>query len=882
MRPLVDLDLISDALEKGQWIVTPNNRLANQIANAWAALQDQSGRSSWLAPKVAAQSQWLDQLWLEYCHRTGCAEAVIPPRVASQLWKQVIEQLSDLPYPNRYRSQAESAWQTLQLWQQDPAQLPHWHGACQQLRQWGDAFETRVTELGMITDAERCRRLISGFEQGELPCQPVIYLFAFQSLPPLYQAVWQTAAESVESPLPGSTSTKATHLPLPSASAELVTATRWLARQWQQQPDGRYGLIMPDLNQRLPEVLRVLQEELPEGLEFNLSAAIALADTPQVTTALTLLRSWLEPLAQEQWLRLLWSPFWIVDQLSIAERNAIELALRAKKLHQLSWRQVVRVVLEQVDDPDRPAIKTLSHWLGSPPLPRNKQSISEWQSAFCALLKGAGWPGNRVANSLEYQQMQQWQTALENLLQYQMLGGEYSGLEALSLLQELCRQSPFHPETTDSPLQVLGLLEGAGLRFDAVWIAGMDTTTLPAPVSPNPMLPIALQRTTAMPRSSPQQESALAAALFNVYQSNSRQLVASYPQFKGAAELKPSVLIASLPTASIAISESFHPVQHHRRTASVPLSVIADGNGPAFDPEKERYRGGSAMFAAQSHNPFAAFAHYRLDAEPLDQPETGITGLERGQLVHQALHQLWQQWPDQHALVVACDDGSAERQCRSVAERCVKQLAAISEHLYSPRLQQIEIERLYRLLIEAVKIDRQRATSFAIVALEQRAELDFDAFTVGLRFDRIDRTAQGDIVLDYKTGKVDANDWYGERPANPQLPLYALAHRAVGDHSLAGLGFFILRSEGGKFSGVTQQSDTLPGVKAADDWPQQLQQWEQALHQLAQEFANGVAYVAKHHRESFGQTDPLLPLTRWPERERVLNQLSATVGSSTP
>ena len=43
-----------------------------------------------------------------------------------------------------------------------------------------------------------------------------------------------------------------------------------------------------------------------------------------------------------------------------------------------------------------------------------------------------------------------------------------------------------------------------------------------------------------------------------------------------------------------------------------------------------------------------------------------------------------------------------------------------------------------------------------------------------MRIDRIDRLADGArVLIDYKSGLADA-DWRGERPDNPQLPLYAL------------------------------------------------------------------------------------------------------------
>ena len=53
----------------------------------------------------------------------------------------------------------------------------------------------------------------------------------------------------------------------------------------------------------------------------------------------------------------------------------------------------------------------------------------------------------------------------------------------------------------------------------------------------------------------------------------------------------------------------------------------------------------------------------------------------------------------------------------------------------------------------------------------RHADLEF-----AVSIDRVDRLADGArVLIDYKTGNAAA-DWRGERPDNPQLPIYALLH----------------------------------------------------------------------------------------------------------
>ena len=65
-----------------------------------------------------------------------------------------------------------------------------------------------------------------------------------------------------------------------------------------------------------------------------------------------------------------------------------------------------------------------------------------------------------------------------------------------------------------------------------------------------------------------------------------------------------------------------------------------------------------------------------------------------------------------------------------------------------------------------------RRAPFTVEATEEMAELSLGGGRVRLRLDRIDRIAQGRVVLDYKSGRPSNPDWYGERPTHPQLLAY--------------------------------------------------------------------------------------------------------------
>ena len=112
------------------------------------------------------------------------------------------------------------------------------------------------------------------------------------------------------------------------------------------------------------------------------------------------------------------------------------------------------------------------------------------------------------------------------------------------------------------------------------------------------------------------------------------------------------------------------------------------------------------------------------------------------------------------------------------------------------------------------------------------------------RLDRVDRLGDGRlVVIDYKSGAAHKFDAYAERPAQPQLPAYALA---AGDQVAAVMAVYLGR-DSVKLRGLADRPgrvhgrgiDALPGGEIA--WSGLLRQWRERLERLMREFLDGCA-----------------------------------------
>jgi exodeoxyribonuclease-5 len=114
---------------------------------------------------------------------------------------------------------------------------------------------------------------------------------------------------------------------------------------------------------------------------------------------------------------------------------------------------------------------------------------------FRNCLKAVGWPGDRPLSSHEFQARRAFGEVLDGLGRLDGLLGPLGFAEAVRRLSQLCRQRLFQPETRGKPaIQVLGVLESAGLSFDALWVMGMNDDLWPPPPRPNPLLPAEVLR----------------------------------------------------------------------------------------------------------------------------------------------------------------------------------------------------------------------------------------------------------------------------------------------------------------------------------------------------------------------------------------------------
>jgi ATP-dependent helicase/nuclease subunit B len=305
-----------------------------------------------------------------------------------------------------------------------------------------------------------------------------------------------------------------------------------------------------------------------------------------------------------------------------------------------------------------------------------------------------------------------------------------------------------------------------------------------------------------------------------------------------ASPLLSACAAESAPSDSPAEPQPHWFAQWNRRPA---LERLIDERAPVFGAgEKTK---GVSTIKAQSLCPFRGFAETRLDARALERPLPGFNERERGELLHDALQRIWSELRDSARLAsLASRPAEFAQLLTESARRAISTLCERRDP--GARWRERELARLETLLRKWLDLELSRP-AFEIDRLEAGAEIARHAgLDFSVRVDRVDRLPDGArVLIDYKTGYAGP-DWRGDRPDNPQLPLYALLHRpalvaaAYGRVNAAECSFVVESERTGIFP--RKRASELEGMAS---FAALLELWSRRIDKLAREFADGEAAV---------------------------------------
>ncbi len=844
-------------LKNDDLILTPNKRLIGFLHKSYASYQQALKKNVWSTLNILQLKTWITRQWEQQLIQK---KTTLPYRLLSKnqervLWQSLIKKsATDFLMSEQMAKTAQQAWQLQHLWQLDNTSSSF--SQTHELRSWKSWVENFISfsHNHACIDFSRATTLVSElFRKKHLKPARRIFLVGFDEINPQVKTLFQSLEQSgtqismftASDPQPC-----ARRLTFDNTETELQSMARWAYQSWQA---GKKNIVcaVPSLMEIREHVVTDFMETFTDlhprkldPLPFNIAAGKKLSEFSIIQSALSLLQ--LKPMNPFSKISLLIrSPYLAYAQQEQSQRAQLDIYCRRHCENTLSLEQLIARSREQYCPHLSHLIQRLIPLIHQ----TSPQYPSQWVSNFAQKLHVCAWPGQRPLSSEEFQLIERWSELLNEFSGLDFILGKISDEEALQHLEQLATESLFQAKTLhDPPIHVLGLLDTAGLCVDNLWVMGLDDKSWPAAAHPNPFIPYALQRRYALPHSSNERESYFSSLITQRLLKSARTIVLSHAAQTHEQTLRPSTLIAALPAIEIkdlALPESTSMIKLIWTTRWWEYYI--DDTAPILQTHEEATKT-SQLFKAQAACPFQAFAQFRLQAQFDPLPQAGLNPRDRGTLLHQVIETLWSNLGDQATLLKQSPQTLQTLIQQAIATN-MKKFSQQRPITFQSQFITIESERLQQLLNQLIEFDKKRPP-FHQVIHEQQQNFSVAKLAFNLRIDRIDTLADGStLLIDYKTGKPTKNsaklNWFDERLAEPQLPLYCLSHP-----NAKGFAIIYIRSNTLEAQGFSETENGLVQVfsgKKDKNLPQTLKElrtfWQQELEKLAYQFQQGVAKV---------------------------------------
>lgn len=852
------------AANEGHLILTVNDRLSRYLSQQYDRNQQQQDLRAWLRPEILSLSAWLSRCqW-----QLPGMPLFLNKSQLQHVWALIVE--SDSKQSGNHLLQipqtARRALQAHQLlirysaeFRLDEAAEDH-----QAFLRWRKAWQVQAAQNSWHDPVETPWLLAEAITADHMSLPEKIILAGFDEITPdllhLCNAMTLRGTTIEHWQPEPCQNVRRLRIAADDPADEVSRCARWIRHLLSENPAASIGVVAPQLEAYRALVEQIFTAELdPDALlaggetqqVFNLSLGRGLEREGVIHAALRLLRLGMQVDHDEiSWL--LRTPYIGKSVQEGTRRAQIDRELRRSRRFDWPLSRLNKTLekLSKERSLPVPDFINIVELITADLRKAGKHLPGFWAEHFATFLHKLGWPGERGLSSREYQAVQHFRSSLGELASLDGVSTPIDRSDAAKILMRMISTLEFQPEGVDAPVQVLGELESSGLNFDHLWILGLHDAAMPSPASPNPFIPLPVQRRHGMKRSDAEREYRFAEQIAARLFSAAPDIVFSWPvQDKGARQ-SPSSFIMDIADGLPALAESCAPskVFWQERPG---LEELTDDQGPPISSRKP-FTGGTGIIKDQALCPFRAFAHHRLRAERLDVPDIGIDNMSRGTLAHTVLELFWDKVGDQDTLLLL-DASALNEHLYEAADRALDRLERERRYNLPAHQRQIERQRLISLLRQWLELERRRG-SFCVVALEKSYKLKIGNLMIRTRIDRIDELDDGTCaIIDYKTGRPDPLQWLDDRVTEPQLPVYCLG---LPQEKVGAVMFAAVRSKEKEcgFKGLARKIESWPGAKSRGlearldekgwtDFEEVLAHWKKTLPCLGDAFARGDAAV---------------------------------------
>ena len=454
-------------------MLTVNTRSARSI-HAAAERRMRVNHAAWLTPDVLPYGAFVERLYSDAVIAGVVTVQPLQREQELQLWRQIIEHSPsgrEMLLPESAAALACESFRTaIEYDIALDSPLMNASADTRAFSGWAAEFRRRIAAHRWTCPALFTGELRSCLAALRLPEQ--VFTFLAEPTPAQSRFLDALAEAGVRVAAAPEQDEEAAIHPLryefDGVADELRTAAQWARQQVEAAPEARIGVILFDLERKLPQVESAFRSVLhPEHLlgretpsAFEIASPLALAEYPVVRCALELLSMFAAPIEFHSFYSMLSSTYLAAEPDAVASFLA---GIRKHARRQVSIADLAKWLEESHELPGLYAALEA--------LPKHSAFSSEqappyWADISRQILEAFGWPGRVSLNSEEFQCTQSWRELLVSASSLELLDWRTDFPGFVARLHRAAATQNFKPETLNSPVQIMNVAESEGSIFD--------------------------------------------------------------------------------------------------------------------------------------------------------------------------------------------------------------------------------------------------------------------------------------------------------------------------------------------------------------------------------------------------------------------------------
>ena len=871
-------------------------------------------------PDILTLEQWVKNTWLHLqdlgVDNTQCI--LLDSKQETFVWEDIVRLEASLPTlidTESIAKYARDAYITLNDYAIDTHLLATSSEAESQfLINVCKSFNTYLEQKNLCTQAQAIEKIQSAYKDEVLAPYSKAYLYGFIETYPALERLLDVIAggySHIQNSPPKTQVLK--RYALNDETREFEMAAHWAKTQISENPHTKIAIIVPNLTDVKSHIEHIFlkvfdphfysdNRQYETNRYVDISASDMLSDTPVIHAVLSLLSTAQYALNKDQIKSIASSPFWgqgldnarlhLLEWVNFYSGPVIEVNVFSREYAKIeTYLEQNSSAEDGTQETTSSPAQTLLAFRHALRKVKAQPNFAHWGEWLITQLITLGWPGPRTLNSYEYQAVQSFFSVLNDMQKLDNVRrfGDVSLHSFTQQLNKQLAQTPFHVQTVQAPVQILGLMEAAGLPFDACWVTNMSEQQLPASPNPNPFIPLELQITYDTPRSSPAREYTYAQKLVEQLCQQTDSIIFSYSH-NGENTVHPSPFIADIPlhfsdrdstdTSHDASSNNIitRNYQHAIQSRDDIFHIIPLGTAPII-PENDTIKGGSYHLGLHAKNPLYAFLNDRVGAMTPNEENIGINAMDRGTVIHNLMAQVYTLHKNKNDIIQWLASTNYTHELTQQAEDILKNYLSRQQKRIPALLQNVEVSLLVERVNAFLQLEIQRP-DFAVYAVEKPVTVTINQRYINLRIDRIDsinnihndnntdinnnsdnknnhnkdQSTNNLIIFDYKSGSTSLSGLQTHPIYDCQLPLYLLSQSHI---NITAIGYVELSAKNISYNGICQDTNIqitnfvepqkLTRQQLPSTWDDACHWWQQQLYDLVTEVSLGQCHY--NHRQ---------------------------------